>query len=108
MDIAKPISLALIALAVPFVVGLLAARAWRWRGIATAMATGPVVAVLMSLSRATLRGSAMDFPAIVVSAIYITEVWLYASIPGAIIGLAVSAIADRRRRVDSKSGHCGN
>jgi hypothetical protein len=94
MTLVGPIVLGLVALSIPFMVGMLAAWAWRWRGIATAMAAGPIVAILISLSRLTTSG----YSPIVTTTLSVTIAWLIASIPGAIIGLAISTIADRRRR----------
>ena len=97
-DTTRIMLLGLGGLAIPFVVGMLAAWAWRWRGIAVCFAAGPVIAVLISLSRSAIKTGGMDLSAITTFTIHLTEIWLFASIPGVIVGFAIYTIKNRPPR----------
>jgi TPR repeat protein len=88
-------SLGLFVLAIPFVTSLVAAWAWAARGIAISAAGGLLIAAVIAFLPFS---SAAAYPLYVIGARagLIFLVWLIASVPAVIIGLAVRSIARRR------------
>jgi hypothetical protein len=93
-------NLALIALAIPFVVSFLGAWAWGWLGLVVSVVAGATLTFLTYLYQVITFVNGPR-PPLQVALIFIT--WLMACVPGSIIGLAIRAIAMRRGRASKLS-----
>jgi hypothetical protein len=94
---------ALLALTIPFVVSILAAWAWSWRGIVAGIAGGAVLAFLFSLTKSLMDAREAEFHFKALNMALIFVVWLMGLIPGSFIGLSIRAIAKRRLGTPNKT-----
>jgi uncharacterized membrane protein YtjA (UPF0391 family) len=102
----SPPTIAIVALTIPFIVSLLAAWAWGWRGIAASAAGGAALTFLIYLSQVIMFAKGARLP-LTVALIFVT--WLAGSVPSSIIGLAIRSIvapAAQYRSGRFKIGHC--
>ena len=94
---------AIVALTIPFVVSILAAWAWSWRGIVAVIAGGAVLAILFSLTKSLMDAREAEFHFRSLNIALTFVVWLMGLIPGSFIGLAIRSIAKRRRRTPNET-----
>ena len=98
MLMTSPFNIAIVAMTTPFIVSVVAAWAWRWRGIVSGIAGAAILTFLLYLTQSVMdiRDAGFHLRPPNIAVIIIFLFWLIGSIPGSFIGLAIRSIVKRR------------
>jgi hypothetical protein len=105
MPMTSPFSIAIVSMTIPFIVSLVAAWAWGWRGIVSGIAGGAILTFLFNLTRSVMdiRDAGFHVRPPNIAVIIIFLFCLIGSIPGSFIGLAIRSIVKRRMQETSST-----